>query len=122
MAGGRRFHLAQFGENRVETGPRLRERSLCGEFAIARALDLRSQRFQSLVETGDRRRQRVALGCDARDVFRRLRGLALERFAARQRGRVVGFFAREIATPPLPFRPQFFQLQFLAIDARANVR
>ena len=119
----RRLHLAQLREDRVQPRARLGQRRLARR-ALARAP--RSISAPSGVKRSSRSASaRVSDSrscCDARRVFRRLRRLPFERFAPRQRGRVVGFDAGQLGAFRLGLRAQFFELQLVAVDARAQLR
>ena len=100
----------------------LRERGLRRELALARGVDFPRERLEAFLQTGDGARERRPLLFDARDVLRRLRGLALERLAPSQRRRVVRLDARQVAAFALRLRAQLFELQLAAIDLRSHSR
>ncbi len=119
--GRRRFDRAQARVDRVQLGPRMRERALGREFVLARRFDVALQRREAFDEIADRRLQRLALGAHAGGIFRGLRALRFEGFAARQRRRVIGFQTGQVRARRLGLAAQLLELKFAAIDARPRV-
>ncbi len=74
-----------------------------------------------IVEPGDAFNQRGAFLIHPLRVLRRLRRLALQRFAPRQRRGVLGLEGGQLAARVLRLRTKLFQLQLATVELRAQL-
>ena len=118
----RRFHFAQLREDRVEFAASLRERALRLQLAFARSFQFALQRSDAPFQIRNGGFERLAFVLHARHVFGGLRVLRFQRFAPRQRRGVIRFQAREFAAQPDALRAQFFEREFVSVNARASFR
>ena len=119
---GRDLDLAQLHEDRLELPARLRERRLRRQLAFARRLDLPRERRDPFLQPGDRLDEGRPLLSRARDIFRRLRRLPLERFTPRERRGVLRLARRELAAPALRLRAQLFEVELAAVELASAAR
>ena len=106
---------------RIEFGPRPRQRCVRRQLTLARRIDVGRERGDAIVEPGNAFEQRGAFLIDPLRVLGRLRRLALQRFAPRQRRSVLGLEGGELAAHVLRLRTKLFQLQLATVKLRTKL-